>query len=520
MNNINQQVNKLKLLLYLSLVNKLNQREIEPNDLIEDKENNYIIEETKSEKEATATNYDSNDNHNEEKSNQVIDNRNLCPSVLICENLCYENEMVFKPFGEQLYIKEGKERNYQYATHNGINEETGLTYAQARYMDNSTGRFISSDMAKDGLNWYVYCDNNPTTFIDPDGNWYDNFGVGSSFSNWGFSSLYSYNTSFYNWRPSSFSTYNFRDYARSDWLPKFYCNETISTKTRFNLNETGTNFREYTWTANRFKSEFGYLTTPSLSSLNNINRFDSKYFQINLGKYNYNDNWATNIPKIINNSSVNLFKGVVDTFINAPLYTGQYIADNGIGESFNQIGKSFTNIWDGMKEFGGNYVNSWKNFAGNPSSYLGNLGNNLISDFKRPETYEGITTLAMGLMVGKFGKSGIGDIYKAGDKVDDVAGVTKTGSKLPNDEIYFPTKRGEVPISKKDKLPVELHHAGQNPAGPFIEMHPSDHRYGQNYKINHPNYISKSKIDRVKFRQQKREYWQNEWDTDRFKPLE
>ena len=46
MNNINQQVNKLKLLLYLSLVNKLNQREIESTNLTEDKENNYIIEET------------------------------------------------------------------------------------------------------------------------------------------------------------------------------------------------------------------------------------------------------------------------------------------------------------------------------------------------------------------------------------------------------------------------------------------------------------------------------------------
>ena len=46
MNNINQQVNKLKLLLYLSLVNKLNQRETEPTNLTEDKENNYIIEET------------------------------------------------------------------------------------------------------------------------------------------------------------------------------------------------------------------------------------------------------------------------------------------------------------------------------------------------------------------------------------------------------------------------------------------------------------------------------------------
>jgi len=41
----------------------------------------------------TSTNdyYNSNDNHNEEKSNQVIDNRNLCESEIICfPNLCYD----------------------------------------------------------------------------------------------------------------------------------------------------------------------------------------------------------------------------------------------------------------------------------------------------------------------------------------------------------------------------------------------------------------------------------------------
>ena len=40
---------------------------------------------------------------------------------------------------------------------------------KARWMDPSTGRFISPDPAKDGLNWFVYAGNNPTTMVDPTG---------------------------------------------------------------------------------------------------------------------------------------------------------------------------------------------------------------------------------------------------------------------------------------------------------------------------------------------------------------
>jgi RHS repeat-associated protein len=39
-----------------------------------------------------------------------------------------------------------------------------------RYYDPSTGRFLTRDPAKDGRNWYAYCENNPTRFVDPSGN--------------------------------------------------------------------------------------------------------------------------------------------------------------------------------------------------------------------------------------------------------------------------------------------------------------------------------------------------------------
>ena len=38
---------------------------------------------------------------------------------------------------------------------------TGLLLLGHRYYDASIGRFLSSDPAQVGSNWYAYCDNNP-----------------------------------------------------------------------------------------------------------------------------------------------------------------------------------------------------------------------------------------------------------------------------------------------------------------------------------------------------------------------
>ena len=45
--------------------------------------------------------------------------------------------------------------------------ETGTYYLRARYYDPHTGRFISEDPIRDGLNWYTYCGGNPVMFVDP-----------------------------------------------------------------------------------------------------------------------------------------------------------------------------------------------------------------------------------------------------------------------------------------------------------------------------------------------------------------
>lgn len=47
--------------------------------------------------------------------------------------------------------------------------ETGLVYMRARYMDPNLGRFVSEDPARDGRNWYAYCDENPVNFTDRNG---------------------------------------------------------------------------------------------------------------------------------------------------------------------------------------------------------------------------------------------------------------------------------------------------------------------------------------------------------------
>ena len=42
-------------------------------------------------------------------------------------------------------------------------------YLRARDYRPATGRFVTADPIRDGLNWYTYCENNPQEFVDPTG---------------------------------------------------------------------------------------------------------------------------------------------------------------------------------------------------------------------------------------------------------------------------------------------------------------------------------------------------------------
>ncbi len=48
--------------------------------------------------------------------------------------------------------------------------DSGLQLLGHRYYDPSIGRFLSSDPAKAGTNWYAYCDNNPQKTTNSDSN--------------------------------------------------------------------------------------------------------------------------------------------------------------------------------------------------------------------------------------------------------------------------------------------------------------------------------------------------------------
>ena len=53
-----------------------------------------------------------------------------------------------------------------------VDNETGFIYLRNRYYDPATSRMLSEDPARQGANWYIYCNNNPLKYIDPSGLYY------------------------------------------------------------------------------------------------------------------------------------------------------------------------------------------------------------------------------------------------------------------------------------------------------------------------------------------------------------
>jgi RHS repeat-associated protein len=64
-------------------------------------------------------------------------------------------------YGSNNYLSSFTGKNY---------DGTGFIYFNARYYDPTTGRFLTEDPSRQGVNWYAYCENDPINKIDPDGN--------------------------------------------------------------------------------------------------------------------------------------------------------------------------------------------------------------------------------------------------------------------------------------------------------------------------------------------------------------
>ena len=74
----------------------------------------------------------------------------------------------YEPFGVTIKTTGSDEDNLGFAGKR-LDAGSGLSYFGARYYDTDMGRFISRDPVQDGRNWYVYCSNNPLSYIDPNG---------------------------------------------------------------------------------------------------------------------------------------------------------------------------------------------------------------------------------------------------------------------------------------------------------------------------------------------------------------
>jgi len=74
-------------------------------------------------------------------------------------------------FGKGLVSTGSTVNPYQYVGDLGYYGESNLAlqYLRARWYNPVTGRFGQPDPIQDGLNWYVYVESNPITWIDPSG---------------------------------------------------------------------------------------------------------------------------------------------------------------------------------------------------------------------------------------------------------------------------------------------------------------------------------------------------------------
>jgi len=80
------------------------------------------------------------------------------------------DRMAYSPYGTIRYRQAGFDTPFLYGGFFGVmTDANGLVNMRARYYNPATLRFINSDPARDGLNWYAYASSNPIGRVDPSG---------------------------------------------------------------------------------------------------------------------------------------------------------------------------------------------------------------------------------------------------------------------------------------------------------------------------------------------------------------
>ena len=85
----------------------------------------------------------------------------------------------YADFGSAGMDGAGEDGSLEWYTGKEWDEEAGLYYFNARWYEPETGRFTTEDPARDAVNWYAYCGNNPLSRIDPTGLYVD-YGPGGT----------------------------------------------------------------------------------------------------------------------------------------------------------------------------------------------------------------------------------------------------------------------------------------------------------------------------------------------------
>ena len=80
------------------------------------------------------------------------------------------DRILYTPYGGIRYRMAAHDTPFLFGGFFGIaTDSNGLVHMRARYYNPLTMRFLNSDPAQDGWNWYAYANGNPMSYADPTG---------------------------------------------------------------------------------------------------------------------------------------------------------------------------------------------------------------------------------------------------------------------------------------------------------------------------------------------------------------